>query len=174
VLAILSHDRDVQWARLRLPPDTVRPSVSVEGFTTPDTWSSTQVECLRSAGLDAREVSGGFVVDGTAPDDASQVRVSIVEWECVGRYPRDPRERGYLTARQELYRYDFASQRIVPCLRSNGFAIDDPPTRDAYISDARSGMRWDPYDGVGAQTTVARALCPAVPFAVDVPGQAGR
>lgn len=170
VQTMLAHERDVQWAGLRVPDGTTRPSVAVERFTTLDTWSGTQVDCLRAAGLDAREVSGGFVVDGTAPDDATQLGVAIAEWECSGRYPRDPRERGYLTADQELYRYDFAIERIVPCLRAAGASVAEPPDRDDYISSARSGTRWDPYADLGGAAVLARAACPAVPFAPSAHG----
>ena len=137
-------------------------------FTSPDTWSSTQVTCLRAAGFDAQEISGGFSVqDG--PDD----RVSIVEAQltCQAQFPVDPRLQGYLSEAQRVYAYDYFSLRLAPCIRMLGYAIGPTPARDSFLELRRPFLAWTPYqDASGAQLEVGarqlallNARCPPIP-----------
>lgn len=148
-LAALSKaDSDARWQALRLPSTYQEPVVPVVAYTTGDTWSITQVQCLSDAGLAAREVSGGFAVDGFrigAPQGNTPFSVAIAMWQCQAQYPRDVRLSGYITDEQVLYMYDFFTKRLAPCLALQGYDVPAPPARDGYLETVRRGVYWDPY-----------------------------
>ena len=60
------------WRFLPREQRRVVPDIDIVAFTTTSNWASTQVSCLMAAGLPAREVNGGFAVDGNgalSPDE---------------------------------------------------------------------------------------------------------
>lgn len=152
---------DSLWAGLRLPEGTVQPEVERIAWTTTDTWSSTQVGCLLGEGIAAREVSGGFAIDG-----ADTPATAISQWTCLARYPVDPRGVGYLSDAQVLYMYDYFAKRLAPCLRLLGYAVDEPPPRADYLASVREGRFWSPYSeaiGDSADRQRIDARCPPLP-----------
>lgn len=148
-LAALSRAQsDARWDALRLPSAYQEPEVTVVSYTTGDTWSITQVQCLNKAGLAAREVSGGFAVDAYrigAPQGDTPFAVAIAIWTCQARFPRDVRLSGYLTDDQVLYMYDFFTKRLAPCLALQGYEVAQAPPRDSYLEMVRRGVYWNPY-----------------------------
>lgn len=148
-LAALSQAAsDARWTALRLPSTIDEPAVSVVAYTSGDTWSITQVQCLTNAGLAAREVSGGFTVDGYrigSPQSNNPFAVSIAIWTCQAQFPRDVRLSGYITDDQVLYMYDFFTKRLAPCLALHGYDIPPAPARDGYLETVRRGIYWNPY-----------------------------
>jgi hypothetical protein len=143
---LIAQELDVRWQSYGFPPDRPRPEVARIAFTTLDTWTTTQVTCLRDAGLDASEVSGGFVVSGTEPADYDSREAM---WVCQAQYPRDPRGSGFLSIAQILYMYDFYTTRLRPCMQLLGYTVTQPPDRLAYVGLLRSGSYWSPYFGEG-------------------------
>ena len=113
----------------------------VVSHTSGANWSETQVSCLQAQGLDAREVSGGFTVDGVGNSDA----YLIATWTCATEYPTDVRLSGYLTDDQILYMYDYWVNRLAPCLKFLGYDLAPTPSREHYLQQVRSGSYWSPY-----------------------------
>ncbi|MBG6053934.1 hypothetical protein IWX81_000324 [Salinibacterium sp. CAN_S4] len=119
------------------------PDVSTVEFTTPDTWSTVQTSCLQAAGLQAREISGGFTIDD--PGDLDATEVSLAQWTCLRQYPVDPRITGFLSDEQVMFMYDYFTTRLAPCIATLGFDVTPPPTRDQYLGLVRGGSAWSPY-----------------------------
>ena len=138
-------------------------------FTTRDSWASAQVSCLIAAGLDAREVSGGFAIDSNG--ELSNAEGLDAQLTCLGQYPVDPRTEGFLSDAQALYMYDYFTQRLVPCLELLGYAIPPAPARDSYVHLLRVGVPWTPYEladraplsTLGSDWKIINAKCPPLP-----------
>lgn len=138
-------------------------------FTTADSWASQQVTCLVAAGLDAREVSGGFAIDSNGA--LSQADGIDAQLTCLAQYPVDPRVDGFLSDAQALYMYDYFTQRLAPCLELLGYDIPPAPDRNSYVHLLRVGVPWTPYEGADSgpiattpeQWQVINAKCPALP-----------
>jgi hypothetical protein len=143
--AMLRQQLDSRWESYAWPAGVAKPTVERVAFTTAETWSSTQVGCLQRAGIDAREVSGGFAVDENV--DPAVARVAM--WTCLAQYPRDPRGAGYLSEAQILYMYDFYVERLGPCMRLLGYGVSEPPAREEYVDLIRAGTYWSPYFAQG-------------------------
>ncbi|MBC7590689.1 MAG: hypothetical protein H7226_06555, partial [Salinibacterium sp.] len=84
-----SYWQSIQSGRLTADGHFEVPEVSTVAFTTPDTWATVQTSCLQAAGLQAREISGGFTIDD--PGDLDATAVSTAQWTCLRQYPVDPR-----------------------------------------------------------------------------------
>ena len=145
------------------------PDVPRVAFTTPDTWSTVQTSCLQAAGLQAREISGGFTIDDSG--DLDTTAVSLAQWTCLRQYPVDPRLTGFLSEAQALYMYDYFTRWLAPCLASLGEDVPRPPRRDEYVELLRDGTAWNPYyrsNGAPvadspAQWARVNSTCPALP-----------
>ena len=156
------------WKFLPHPQRRELPDIDIVAFTTTSSWASTQVSCLTAAGLPAREVNGGFAVDGNgalSPDESVDAQLT-----CMAQYPVDPRTRGYLSAEQLLYVYDYFVQRLAPCLRGLGYHVLPPPDRLAYVGTVRTGFSWSPYrldrgllKATASRWELINAKCPPLP-----------
>lgn len=160
----------------------VFPSIAPVQLVTTSTWTSRQVTCLIAAGLQAREVSGGYVIDGYG--SLSPVDGATAQAVCLAQYPVDPRTTGYLSDLQGLYMYDYFTQRLAPCLRLYGFDSGIAPDRMAYVGQLRAGIIWTPYNNVNGEPetrtagewAIINAHCPplpAEPFTAYQPPVAG-
>jgi len=157
------------WSALGPGQERDFPKVDRVAFTTQDSWASTQVTCLRAAGLTAREVSGGFAIDDNGPLTAAEG--IDAQRTCLARYPVDPRTQGFLSDAQILYMYDYFTQRLAPCLETLGYPVAGAPDRDLYVHALRSGVLWIPYFdeqalpliATPAQWEVINAKCPPLP-----------
>ena len=145
------------------------PDVATVAFTTPDTWSTVQTSCLQAAGLQAREISGGFTIDGPANLDATSV--SLAQWTCLRQYPVDPRIAGFLSDAQVMFMYDDFTTRLGPCVATLGFDVSPPPPRGQYLRLVREGAAWSPYSRADGelvaqspqQWVLLNGKCPPLP-----------
>ena len=165
--SIVTLQLDRYWAELSRGEDRQFPTFERVAFSTPDTWASVQVSCLIAAGLDAREVSGGFAIDGygsLSPGEGDRAQVV-----CLGEYPVDPRAQGFLSDAQVLYAYDYFTERLAPCLQLLGFAVPPAPARSSYADSTRDGLFWTPYgqsppiEATAEEWSVINAKCPPLP-----------
>ncbi len=132
-------------------------------FTTSENWASQQVSCLIAAGLDAREVSGGFAIDSNgALSNADGLDAQLT---CLAQYPVDPRTQGFLSDAQVLYMYDYFTERLSPCLAGFGYHVPAPPRRSVYVQQLRNGLPWTPYVAVqgDAPWALINGKCPPLP-----------
>ena len=145
------------------------PDVATVAFTTPDTWSTVQTSCLQAAGLQAREISGGFTIDDPGNLDATEV--SLAQWTCLRQYPVDPRIAGFLSDAQVMFMYDDFTARLAPCVAALGFDVSPAPARGQYLRLVREGASWSPYSRADGelvaqspqQWTLLNGKCPPLP-----------
>lgn len=164
--AVAAQQQADLWSLSSYNDGVAFPDVAPVELVSPSTWASRQVTCLLAAGLPAREISGGFAVDGNGA--LSPADSSLAQATCLAQYPVDPRTQGYLSDEQALYLYDYSTERLVPCLRLFGIEGAPPPDRLAYVGRLRAGILWTPYldvDGAPVQRTalewsVINSRCP--------------
>jgi hypothetical protein len=130
-------------------------------------WVSAVATCIDR--LDPRADTtpveqGGFSVDYFGVVGDVFERSSLVIESCDAQYgvaeAGAPLVRG---AREAAWRYQDATQRVLPCLRYIGAPAPSPPSSVAFIEHLGTGREWSPYALVAAdQATLARAvaLCP--------------
>jgi len=130
-------------------------------------WDSAVAACIDR--LDPRAdttpvAGGGFSIDyfGVVGDALERSRLVIDS--CEAQYgiaeAGAPPARG---AREAAWRYQDATQRVLPCLRDIGAAAPSPPSAIAFIEHLGTGREWSPYALVAVdQATLSRAvaLCP--------------
>lgn len=158
-----------QLALLGGPGSAKPPDAVTVAYTTTDTWSTVQTSCLQAAGLQAREISGGYTIDGSG--GLSDAAVSTAQLVCLREYPVDPRVEGFLSSEQVLFMYDYFTHRLAPCLASLGFDVPLPPPRAEYLQHVRAGNAWNPYYRAylapiatsPAEWARIMAQCPALP-----------
>jgi len=130
-------------------------------------WDTAVAACIDS--LDPRTdttpiAGGGIAIDyfGVVGDAFERSRLVIES--CDAQYgvaeAGAPSVRG---AREVAWRYQDATQRVLPCLRDIGAAAPSPPSAIAFSEHLGTGREWSPYALVAVdQATLARAvaLCP--------------
>jgi len=154
----VTRQLDSYWDALDVPAP--KPDVSTIGYTTRQNWASVQVTCLQASGLPAREVSGGFAIDGDG--DLSRTASTVAQWTCLREYPVDPRTTGFLSIAQIRYMYDYFVDRLAPCLELQGLAVPPAPDRDAYVGTVRAGIQWNPYFDADGRALVTPEELPAL------------
>lgn len=168
--AVVTEQLTTYWSSLGLDQALGdRPTPQRIAFTTADSWASAQVTCLVAAGLDAREVSGGFAIDSDGALTRSEGIAA--QLTCLAQYPVDPRVDGFLSDAQALYMYDYFTERLVPCLELLGYDVPPAPARSSYLHLLRVGIPWTPYERADsgpiattpAEWEIIDAKCPALP-----------
>ena len=143
--------------------DRDMPPVPVIAFTTMDSWSSMQVTCLRAAGINAEEISGGYSVRGERYVGAD---FELAQFTCDSQYPVDPRLQGYLSDAQADYVYDYLTERVAPCLELLGYPVVPSAPDHASFVDALPTALWTPYLAIKAtpaEWATINAKCPPIP-----------
>jgi hypothetical protein len=167
--AVAAQTQADLWAASSYRGDVPFPNITPLKLVGTESWASIQVTCLLAAGLPAREVSGGYAVDGDGP--LSRDDSALAQATCLAQYPVDPRENGYLSDAQGLYMYDYFTERLAPCLRLLGFDSGIAPDRYQYLGLLRAGIIWTPYNDTNAapiratteQWAAINARCPPLP-----------
>ena len=173
--AVALEQQSELWSLSSYNEGVAFPNIAPVELVNPSTWASRQVTCLLAAGLPAREISGGFAVDGDGP--LSPTDSSIAQATCLAQYPVDPRTQGYLSTEQALYLYDYFTERLAPCLRLFGVEGAPPPDRLAYVGRLRAGILWTPYldangrpiERTAGEWSLINSRCPPLTDAVYRP-----
>lgn len=153
-------------------PDARRPSVTVAHTVDGGNWQESIVACLRSAGFTVF-VDGRYFQFGTTPGRSPE-DFAIVTYQCLSRYPTADEVVNLLDADRldALYRYYAGTVR--PCLLVAGVESSKPPTRFAFVMNAFTRDRWNPYSQVwkspipAARLAFLQQLCPPFPRWLDL------
>jgi hypothetical protein len=117
--------------------------VGFERFVTPDEAPGVINECIRGFGVTTVEIS----VNGSFSGTLEEYERAVVD-ACSLSYPYEFMKAGIQTDAQLEYSYNYATTFLIPCLRAAGYAIDQAPTRESYLSSAHDYLQgWSPYDG---------------------------
>lgn len=121
-------------------------------------WVSRYVECARRFGAAAEvDLQSGSISQAYAPGRPTDQGLDAQCVEDIG-YPPKPPE---LTMPFLRGLYALLVQQG-DCLRQNGYAISDPPSRDEWVENY-GGLSWNPLTDVqkaGREVSEADALCP--------------
>lgn len=120
-------------------------------------WSGRYIECARRYGADARLTDQGSIANAYAE---GRPVTNGLDADCVAEVG-DPPVAAPLTPEflRGLY-LELVDQAA--CLRENGYAVSEPPSRDAWV-EGYSGESWNPLMDVhlaGEDVVRADAACP--------------
>jgi hypothetical protein len=145
--AIREEDNIRQWNAI--VPDEwnlSRPQVEPVESVDPN-WRNAIVDaCMKDAGFAGiTEVGDSIAVSVNEPDPKA---AALAYYECVAQHPLHVPAIGYLSRAWRGVLYDYLTTRIVPCLRTLGYSVVDPPSRSVYIETYYRELGWNPYDAV--------------------------
>lgn len=121
--------------------------------------------------LDVARLEGGFTVSyfGTVGESYERIRWTIEG--CNAQYGvADPSVMPVAGVVEAAWRYQDATQRVLPCLRRIGVPVPSPPGEVAYVEDLGTGREWSPYALASADpATIVRAvaICPSSSTVLD-------
>lgn len=122
-------------------------------------WGADMVECLAPKGWDVRRASDGYE-SSVAPERYDQYEVDVATCQAQLSY-------GELVTPAVAGRWYEQTAAGAGCLRGHGYAISEPPSREAFVEQllAKRLPEWDPYAEVfttGGPSGVreAQATCP--------------
>jgi hypothetical protein len=129
-------------------------------------WAEVIAECINTDDFrsDLTPTDEGFTVNyfGVVGDDFE--RSALVISSCEAQYGlENPTGRQVAGVIEAAWRYDDATQRVLPCLRHIDAAVPSPPSSVAFIENLGTGREWTPYALIASDpAALARAitLCP--------------
>lgn len=125
-------------------PDVPPPHIQVVAEVSGDEWQQSQIDCLKSMGLDVAASGGG--ISYSAGPNQSDGDVNYASYVCTLEYPVAAAGSYYLSAAQIEYMYDFYANRLAPCMRLLGYVVSEPPSRTVFVdSFYTGGSAWTPY-----------------------------
>ena len=137
-----------------------------QGMVTVEQWAELVAECIDT--YDPRReltpTDDGFTINyfGVVGDDFE--RSALVINSCEAQYGvENPASRQVAGVIEAAWRYDDATQRVLPCLRHIDVAVPSPPSSVAFIENLGTGREWTPYALIASDpAALARAitLCP--------------
>lgn len=142
------------------------PVPEFQGMVALDNWGDAMVACINQNDplLDISAVSGGFTVNyfGVVGDDYERSNLTIESCQAqIG--VDDPAVELTPGVVEVAWRYQDATQRVLPCLRGIGASVPSPPSAINFAENLGTGREWSPYAMVGVDpATLVRAvaLCP--------------
>lgn len=145
------------------------PAVARVRFIRPDEMGQTRVACLAELGIPAVSKADGYgYAIGDVPD-SQQKALNESQYVCAAKYPIHPQ---YVLTRSPEARgrqYDWMANEQIPCLRSRGFSIADPPSKAVWLAsydlDPWIPEKELPRDLVGSESKRAELekACPIPP-----------
>ncbi len=142
------------------------PLPQFQGVVALEEWDAVVTACIERLDpqLDVTRLEGGFSVNyfGVVGESYERIRWTIES--CNAQYgiadARADRAPGVVEA---AWRYQDATQRLLPCLRGIGATVPSPPGEVAFVEHVGTGREWSPYAMIGIDPAVlvrAVALCP--------------
>ena len=149
------------------------PLPQFQGVVALDDWDAAVTGCIERLDpqLDVTRLEGGFSVNyfGVVGESYERIRWTIES--CNVQYGvADLRAESTAGVVEAAWRYQDATQRVLPCLRGLGATVPSPPNRVAYIEHLGTGREWSPYAMLGldpAALVQAAALCPPSSVLID-------
>ena len=142
------------------------PLPQFQGVVALEEWDAVVTACIERLDpqLDVTRLEGGFSVNyfGVVGESYERIRWTIES--CNAQYGIvDLRAESTAGVVEAAWRYQDATQRVLPCLRGLGATVPSPPSRVAYIEHLGTGREWSPYAMLGLDPGAlvqAVALCP--------------
>ncbi|MEL0625928.1 hypothetical protein V6245_03110 [Salinibacterium amurskyense] len=146
----LEEQLDFEWSTVIARfPDAVRPDVPLIRYIDLHEWAPVQAECMNAEGFpDVSATPDGGLSSGTIPPGQEEA-YAIAAYVCAAQYPRDPKYLTPWTDERLGMVYDYYIDKLIPCLKGEGYEPPDPPSRVTFI-DGYDG--WSPYLGVVGYT----------------------
>lgn len=115
------------------------------------------VTCLQEAGWDA--------IYRPEDDSISVPSVTFEQRKAFSRARRNcdvelgvPEEEPPMTKDEIGEVYDYYTTTLTACIQDHGYPVNDPPSRDTYISGYYESAGWSPYNTVPEQLSEAEWL----------------
>lgn len=147
VRAIIDEQNEMWWSSMF--PDEPQPVVEPIAYLGEGDTGLLINDCVADSAAGLATSDDGVVI---YPEDAEGMRAFDRAWFiCTLKYPTDwsrvdAAERGFLSEPQIDWMYGYLTERTAPCLRALGFALPEPPERQAYLDGYHGGSTWwDPY-----------------------------
>jgi hypothetical protein len=119
--------------------------VQFRNFIEPDEMARIYEGCVSRYGVTNVTVGA----DGSmswAGVDTDEVAMNVVN-ACTLQYPPIVFQSLVRTEEQLEYFYTYTTSFLVPCLRSNGYGFEAPPSRDEFLESAQRELSvWSPYN----------------------------
>lgn len=137
---------------MRLEPGE-RPDASLVRWVKPDDWAQAQVDCMTEQGFSSSVHQGGVQYPDVPPEQAKSL--TIAAYTCAVSFPVDPRIHLPWNREQSERQYRHLVGTVMPCVRSLGVPVEEPPTFEVWYAERTTDSRgWNPYQGI-AQFDVA-------------------
>lgn len=98
--------------------------------------------CLTSSGFPSVMEGGVVRTKNVAP--GQRLALDRARLDCDGRFTVHPYYNLPPSAKAAGKMYDWLVDVAVPCLRSRGLSVDEPPTRETYLTSLHD-VRWSPW-----------------------------
>ena len=142
------------------------PVPQFQGLVDLDAIDAIVTQCIVTLNprLQVARLEGGFTVTyfGTVGETYDRIRWTIDR--CNAQYGvADLRAATTPGTIEAAWRYQDATQRLLPCLRRIGVVVPTPPTQDAFVQQLGTPLEFSPFSLAAADpATLVRsvALCP--------------
>lgn len=136
------------------------------GLVPLDEWDAVVTACIERLDpqLDVSRLEGGFTVNyfGVVGESYERIRWTIEG--CNAQFGiDDPSSVPVAGVVEAAWRYQDATQRVLPCLRHIGAPVPSPPAEITYVEHLGTGREWSPYALASTDPAMlvrAVALCP--------------
>lgn len=149
--AIREEDNIRQWNAI-VPDEWNLSRPEVEPLESVDpNWRNAIVNaCMIDAGFDGITQVGDSLAVKVGESDPKAA--ALAYYECVAQHPLHVPAIGYLSRTLRVALYDYLTTLIVPCLRTLGYDVTEPPARDVYVETYYRDMGWNPYEAVSFES----------------------
>jgi len=134
---------------LRQFPNAVLPEVERVRFVDLSEHNYAMADCLTAAGFTAVGYWDSFE---TGAPQGQELPLALATYECQAKYPINPRVMVQLNDDQKRYLYEYYTQIMIPCLKTEGFDAPPAPSLQSYIGTYGQLGSWDPYGLVSVST----------------------
>lgn len=167
-LAFENEWEDQLWAQYG-QDDAARPMV-IREHVPRALRGPAEYQCMLDLGFNSSRysVSNGRLNVNSPPPDGPE---AVALFACQARFVPEPAERGYYSASELNFAYDYMQDWLVPCLTDAGH----PEPKGLPRADVAAGpglLLWNPYDEVGPLMTQEQRdavilRCPPLPEYFD-------
>jgi hypothetical protein len=143
--AALATELDTQWEVSGLEGVFDRPEIIPERIVGANQWGTGLAECLSSSGIDSwgYDPRSGFTNGEGEGTDVEK----LIYYSCFAKYPSID----VLSPDQLDFIYDYFAHWLIPCLGMRGYAVEDIPSRRAFIETPPEYFgRWNPYNTISS------------------------
>lgn len=150
-------------------PDEDPPIVTAGELLSADEWEEAITDCVANTTV---ELMSQVRLDEVS--DEQMDAVMRASWLCQMEFPSpvgDPS--GYWSNAQLEWLYGFYVDRLVPCIRSIGYRVNNVPKREVFLEQSIGGPVWNPYYDLEPMPNQSAEWLP-IAYACPAPPKGGR